>query len=120
MKVRAIRGATTVTDNNAQEILNETKKLMQNIIDENQLVLDDAVSIFFTLTKDLTAAFPAVAVREMGINNIPLMCAEEISVPGSLEKCIRVMLHINTNKNLDEIQHVYLNNASILRPDLSK
>ena len=79
---------------------------------------EDVISIVFTVTRDLDAAFPAVAARQIGLTDIALMCMNEISVPGSLEKCIRVMIHFNTDKSNSEIKHVYLNRARILRPDL--
>ncbi|HPU41979.1 MAG TPA: chorismate mutase, partial [Acetivibrio clariflavus] len=75
-------------------------------------------SIIFTVTSDLNATFPAVAARNLGWTSIALMCTNEISVPGSLEKCIRVLMHINTDKRNDEIKHIYLNNAKVLRPDI--
>lgn len=79
---------------------------------------DDIISIIFTVTNDLNAAFPAVAARNLGWTSIALMCTNEIDVPGSLKKCIRVLLHVNTDKKNDEIKHIYLNNAKVLRPDL--
>jgi chorismate mutase len=116
--VRAVRGAITVENNDSAEILNETNILLKEIIDRNNLNKDDIISIVFTVTKDIDAAFPAVAARQIGLSNISLMCMNEISVPGSLEKCIRVMLHFNTDKSNSDIKHVYLNRAKILRPDL--
>ncbi len=117
--VRTIRGATTVLNNEKTEILNETKKLLKEIIEKNNLEKDDIISIIFTATKDLNAVFPAVAAREMGLNDVALMCMNEIDVPDGLKKCIRVMLHINTSLEKDRIKHVYLNGAKVLRPDLS-
>lgn len=116
--VRAIRGATTVENNDAVEMLRETEKLLLEIVEKNQLKEEDIISIIFTVTHDLNATFPAVAARNIGWTNIALMCTNEIPVPGSLEKCIRVLMHINTDKRNSEIKHVYLNNATILRPDL--
>lgn len=116
--VRAIRGATTVEKNDAVEMLRETEKLLVEIAEKNQLKEEDIISIIFTVTNDLNATFPAVAARNLGWTSVALMCTNEIPVPGSLEKCIRILMHINTNKRNNEIKHVYLNNAKVLRPDL--
>jgi chorismate mutase len=116
--VRAIRGATTVENNNMNEIIDETKLLLVKIVEENELVEDDIISIIFSVTKELDAAFPAVGARQLGWTNTALMCTNEINVPGSLEKCIRVLFHINTTKSNNEIKHVYLKGAKALRPDL--
>lgn len=116
--VRAIRGATTVENNDAVEMLRETEKLLVEIIEKNKLKEEDIISIIFTVTNDLNATFPAIAARNLGWTSVALMCTNEIPVPGSLEKCIRVLLHFNTNKRNDEIRHIYLNDAKVLRPDL--
>ncbi|MBZ4645775.1 MAG: chorismate mutase [Petroclostridium sp.] len=118
MTVRAIRGAVTVDNNTKEEIILYTKQLLKEMIMLNNIDINDMISIFFTTTKDINATFPSVAARELGLTNVPLMCASEIDVPGSLQKCIRVMVHLNTDKNLDEIIHVYLRDAKKLRPDL--
>ncbi|WHH59461.1 chorismate mutase [Petroclostridium sp. X23] len=120
MSVRAIRGAITVDENTKEQIINKTKQLLVEIIQSNDVSNSDMVSIFFTVTNDITAAFPPVAARELGLANVPLMTAVEMEVPGSLPKCIRVMLHLNSDKSLDEIKHVYLGNAKKLRPDLAE
>ncbi|MCX7749794.1 MAG: chorismate mutase [Clostridia bacterium] len=117
--VRAIRGATTVENNDAHEIIEETKKLLEEIVENNNICEEDIISVVFTVTKDLDAAFPAVAARQIGWTSHALMCMQEIDVPGSLGKCIRVMLHINTDKGNHEMIHTYLNGAKILRPDLT-
>ena len=118
MFVRAIRGAVTVQENSAPEIIEETGRLLRAIVEKNEIKKEDIISIFFTVTKDLDAAFPAVAARKLGWTDIALMCANEMNVPGSLEKCIRVLMHINTEKDNSQIKHVYLNGAKVLRPDL--
>lgn len=118
MDVRAIRGATTVKKNTVNCILKGTEELLNRIISKNSLKVDNIISIIFTVTNDLNAAFPASAARELGITDIPLMCMREIDVPGSLEKCIRILMHINTSKKNDEITHIYLKEAKSLRPDL--
>ncbi len=120
MAVRAVRGAITVSDNTKELILEGTKELLVEIIKRNSLENIDMISAIFTVTQDLNATFPAVAARQIGWNDIPLMCTNEIDVPGSLEKCIRVLIHINTEKSNVEINHVYLKGAQVLRPDLVK
>lgn len=121
MRVLAIRGATTVSSNKREDILNETATLINKIIINNNLKSDDIISMCFTMTKDLDAVYPAVAVREnLGLVDIPLLNFEEKYIVGSLEKCIRVMMYINSDKNKSDIKHIYLNKADILRPDLSK
>lgn len=120
MAVRAIRGAITVSENTKESILEGTKDLLVELVDRNNLDKSDIISAFFTVTNDLNAAFPAVAGREMGWNDISLMCTNEIDVPGSLKKCIRVLVHFNTDKGNHEIKHVYLKGAVALRPDLCK
>lgn len=118
MLVRAIRGAITVQNNTADDIIKETSELLTNIINVNSLNEEDIISIIFTVTNDLDAAFPAQAARKIGWTKVALMCMCEIDVPGSLEKCVRILMHVNTEKKNEEINHVYLNNAKILRPDL--
>ena len=118
MKVLAIRGATTVTSNNKEEILKETSKLIETIILKNELNIF-IISMCFTMTKDLDAVYPAVAVREiLDIHDIPMLNYEEKHIQGSLSKCIRVMMYINTEKTKADIKHIYLNNAKNLRKDL--
>jgi len=119
MFVRAVRGATTVENNDALEIIDETRNLLEEMIKKNEIKQDDVASVVFTVTKELNAAFPAVAARQIGWTDVALMCMSEIDVPGSLEKCIRVLIHINTEKKNSEIQNVYLKGAKILRPDLA-
>ncbi|GAA3405177.1 chorismate mutase [Paenibacillus hodogayensis] len=120
MFVRGVRGAITVERNEETEILNATAELLGQIVAENGIDPEDIASVFVTVTQDLNAAFPAKVIREMqGWELVPLMCALEISVPGGLEKCIRLMVSVNTTKSQKEIRHVYLNNAIKLRPDLS-
>lgn len=120
MKVQGVRGATTVTENNKDEILNESAVLIKSIIEENNLDTEDIISITFTMTKDLDQAYPAVAVREiLNITDVPLLNFEEKYVEGSLGKCIRALLYINTNKSKSEIKHIYLNDSKILRTDIN-
>lgn len=119
MRVLAIRGATTVQNNCSEEILKETTILMQKIIKDNNLNIDDIISIIFTMTKDLDAVYPSVAVRDLlNIRDTPLLNFEEKYIQGSLEKCVRVMININSNECKNKVKHVYLNEAKKLRPDI--
>jgi chorismate mutase len=117
MRLIALRGANTVPANDAAAILAATDELMRALLERNRLGADDLVSCLFTLTADLDAEFPAVAAREMGLSRVPLMCAREIPVPGSLPRVVRVLVHCYPPEDL-EPQHVYLGEASRLRLDL--
>lgn len=117
--VRGVRGAITVKENNSSEIFTATRELLQELMKENQVETEDIASIFFTVTQDLNAEFPALAARELGWRYVPLLCAKEIEVPTSMPKVIRVLMHINTTKKQSEIKHLYLREAAKLRPDLS-
>src|SRR5690554_1840173 len=118
--VRGVRGATTVTNNDAEEIVAATEKLMREMQRVNDYDPKDIAHVIITATEDLTAVFPARALRNIeGYKYVPVMCAREIAVPNSLEKCIRVTLTLNTDKSQEEIQHVYLEKAVLLRPDLN-
>ncbi|OZI11667.1 chorismate mutase [Bacillaceae bacterium SAS-127] len=119
--IRGIRGATTVTANDATEMIDATEKLLQEMIVENELQPDDVCSVFISVTEDLAAVFPAKALRRFdGWSYVPVMCMKEIPVPGSLTKCIRVMMHVNTKLTQSEVKHIYLEQAISLRPDLQK
>ena len=117
---RAVRGAITVNFNNADEITSATVKLLTAIIQANVIAQDDIVSVIFTLTNDLNAEFPAKSARiHLGWDDIPMICTNEIPVPGSIQRCIRVMITFNTSKPKSEIRHIYLEGATALRPDLA-
>lgn len=116
--MRGIRGAITVERNLAEEIVSATRELLEAIIKENDLDPEDIASACFTVTADLNAEFPASAAREMGWKYVPLLCATEINVPGRLGKCIRVLVHVNTEKSQRELKHIYLRDAARLRVDL--
>jgi len=119
MAVRGIRGAITVDIDDAGLIRAAARELLEEILRRNQITdFDDVISAVFTTTHDLCAAFPAEAARAMGMGQVPLLCAQEIPVPGSMPRCIRVLLHINTDRTPKEIEHVYLRDAQKLRPDL--
>lgn len=117
--VRGIRGATTVEVNDAEQILAATEELLDEITRQNRLNPDDIASAFFTLTHDLNATFPAEAARKRGWTKVPMLCATEIPVPGRLAKCVRILIHVNTEQLQDEMRHVYLRRAVALRPDWS-
>jgi len=120
MLVRGIRGAITVNNNTKEEIIKFTKELLITLQKENDFKIEDIVSVFFSVTPDLNAAFPARAARELGWDKVPLFEMQEIGVPGSLPRCIRILIQINCSKNQTEIKHCYLRGARILRKDLVK
>ena len=120
MLVRGIRGAITADSNIKEEIIEKTKELLIALKKENDFKIEDITSIFFSVTPDLNAAFPAQAARELGWNKVPLLDMQEIEVPGSLLRCIRILVQINCQKSLQEIKHCYLRGAKILRKDLIK
>ena len=120
MTCRGIRGATTVDTNDREEILLATRQLLALMIRLNGIATEDVGSAIFTTTSDLNAEFPALAARQLGWLDVPLICTHEISVPGSLPQCIRILIHWNTETPQSQIQHVYIRNAKRLRPDLSK
>ncbi len=115
--MRAVRGAITVPEDTSEAIREGTTELLQTILQRNELAHDDLVSIIFTVTHDLVSDFPAVAAREIGLANVPLLCSQEIPVVGSMPRCIRVMIHCYTPP-VREIRHVYLRDARQLRLDL--
>jgi len=117
MYCRGIRGAITVDKNDREEILGATTELLSLMIHENNVRTEDIASASFTLTDDLDAVFPAVAARQIGWKEVPLICMREIPVPNSLEKCIRVLLLVNTTCSASEIQHIYMRKAMSLRPE---
>jgi len=120
MRVLAIRGATTVLSNSKEDILKETAKLINSILKNNKIDKEDIISMIFTMTKDLDIIYPSVAVREvLNITDVPLLNFEEKYIVGSLQRCIRVMININTSKEKKDIKHIYLNDATHLRKDLT-
>lgn len=116
-RLQGIRGATTVERNDAAEILEATDELLRTMIEANDLEPDDIVSGLFTVTRDLDATFPARASEEYGWNIVALLHATEIPVPGSLPRCIRLLVHAYTTRSRAEIKHCYLRRATVLRPD---
>lgn len=117
--IRGIRGAITVSGNIKEEILAATEELAADMIKLNQIHPESVASVFLSTTADINAAFPAKVLRQFeGWKYVPVMCMQEISVPNSLKLCIRIMMHVNTDKRQEEIVHVYLREAVVLRPDL--
>ncbi len=119
MPVRGIRGAITVERDEPALILAATERLLRAIVERNGFLAEDVASALFTVTPDLVSEFPAAAARAIGWSLVPLLNFTEIGVPGRLARCVRVMVHINTELRQDEIRHVYLEGATALRPDLT-
>jgi chorismate mutase len=117
--VRAVRGATTAARDDPETVLEATRELLAELAERNALRAGDVISAIFTVTGDLTSDFPARAAREMGWDDVPLLCALEIPAEGALPRCIRVLLHVETSRARGEIEHVYLHGARALRPDLA-
>lgn len=120
MPCRGVRGATTAEANSREEILQATRQLLALVIRRNGIRPEDVASATFSLTDDLDAEFPALAARQLGWFDVALMCMRELPVPGSLPRCIRILLHWNTDKPANEIQHIYIKEAAGLRPDHSQ
>ena len=121
MRFRGVRGAITVDANTEQAILDATLELLRAIIRMNEVDADDVAGVLFTVTSDLNAAFPAEACRRLpGWTHVPLMCAQEVPVPGALPQCVRILMLMNTTKTAAEVRHVYLRDAERLRPDLTR
>ncbi len=120
MHCRGVRGATTVPEDSREEILKATRELLALMIRRNGIEARDVASAIFTTTTDVNAEFPALAARQLGWYDVALLCTHELDVPGSLRRCIRILLHWNTEKSAEEIIHVYVRDAVALRPDRSK
>ena len=120
MSVRAIRGATQVAENSPEAIASGVKELLTEILTSNGLTPEEVISVLFTASPDLNAAFPAAYAREVGFESVPLICAVEIDVPGALERTIRVMAHVETPKSAKAISHIYLHGAKALRRDIAQ
>ena len=118
MRVRAARGAIVAPGGAAEDVLGATEKLLSTVLERNAIATDDLVSILFTATDDLVSAFPAEAARRMGLGTVPLLCAREIPVQGSMRSVVRLLLHFHTDRSLGEVEHVYLDGAESLRDDL--
>jgi chorismate mutase len=118
--VRAVRGAVQVGGNDRADILTGTTELVTEVMSRNELSTDDVISVLFTATPDLNAEFPALAARKLGFQEVPLLCASEIDVPGAMPKVVRLMMHIETSKPRSAVQHVYLHGAQALRLDIAQ
>lgn len=117
--IRGVRGAITVSQNDAEEITQAAQRLLNEMIIANNIIPDTVASVFISATDDVDAAFPAKAMRNFeGWKYVPVMCMKELAVPDSLKMCIRVMMHVNTDLSQEEIRHIYLEGAKVLRPDL--
>lgn len=120
MTVRAIRGATTLDVDSKEEMAERVGELLDELMEQNGLVEDDLISILFTATEDLTSTFPATAARLSGLSEVPLICARELAVEGAVARCVRLMIHVETEQARSEIKHVYLRAATGLRKDLRR
>ncbi len=118
MRLRAVRGAIALTGEDAATLLAATERLLGEVLQRNDILTEDLVSILFTVTDDLRSAFPAEAARRMGLGKVPLMCAREIPVDGSMPRVVRVLAHFHTELSMDDVVHVYLDGAESLRDDL--
>jgi chorismate mutase len=118
--IRAIRGAIQIEANDRTAILEGTAELVTQVMDRNRLSTDDVISVIFSATADLNAEFPALAARTIGFQDVPLLCCSEICVPGSMQRVVRLMMHVESAMNRSEIQHVYLRGAAALRLDIAQ
>jgi chorismate mutase len=118
--VRAIRGAVQVDANERSAVIEGTTELVSAVMSRNGLVTDDVISVLFTATPDLTAEFPALAARKIGFQDVPLLCAAELSVPGAMPRVVRLLMHVETTAPRSGIQHVYLRGAVALRQDIAQ
>ncbi|MEO7557090.1 MAG: chorismate mutase [Acidimicrobiales bacterium] len=116
--VRALRGATTVDDDTIEQVTERTVGLIRSLLERNGVHHNDLISIVFTATDDIHCMFPATAARKAGLGDVPLMCARELDIDGGQPRCIRVLLHLNTERARDDLHHVYLEGAKALRDDL--
>ncbi len=120
MAIRGIRGATTVQNDKSEEVISATLELLKELLFVNEISdFEEIASAIFTTTADVNSTFPAEAARQMGMSQVPLLCAREIPVEGSMPLCIRILLHLNTEKKQSEMKHVYQREAKKLRPDVS-
>ena len=118
MAVRAVRGAIQVDEDVREQVLEATTELLQAVLERNRLTPEDLISVVFTATPDLVSDFPAYAARQMGITDVPLLCATEIAVPGAMPRVLRLLAHVETDRPRADLRHVYLRGAAALRTDL--
>jgi chorismate mutase len=120
MAVRAVRGAIQIDQDDRQQVLDATTELLEAVLERNGLAPDDLISVVFTATPDVRSEFPAYAARQMGITDVPLLCATEIAVPGAMPRVLRLLAHVETDRARAELRHVYLRGAAALRTDLPR
>ena len=120
MSTRGFRGATQLKADSAEEMRSAVGELVLEMIRINDLPLESIVSILFTATPDIHSSFPATSVRDLGFEQVPLICAQEMDVPGAIPLTVRVLIHANSDLKQSDVQHVYLRGASVLRPDLAR
>lgn len=120
MAIRAVRGATQLDADEREHLLSSVEELLRAVLSANDLSTNDLISVVFTVTPDLRSEFPAVAARQIGIGDVPLLCAQEIDVPGALPRVVRLMAHVDTDRSRGEVRHVYLRGAAALRRDLAQ
>ena len=120
MSVRAVRGATQLVSDTREQMLDRVAEMVSEVMAANQLDVDDFISVIFTATSDLVAEFPAYAARQLGFGEIPLLCARELEIAGSMPRVVRMMAHVETDRPRAEITHVYLHGAAALRTDLTR
>ncbi|SHE75665.1 chorismate mutase [Ferrithrix thermotolerans DSM 19514] len=118
MPVRGLRGATTVLEDTISEVTSKTKELVSKMLEVNGIDKEQLISIIFTATNDVHSMFPATAARELGLGDVPLMCARELDIVGATPLCLRVLMHLETDRGRRELHHVYLHGAKNLRDDL--
>ncbi len=118
LSVRALRGATTADTDTSEQIADRMQELLRELFERNEVAHDDLISIVFTATGDLVSVFPAAAARAMGLGDVPLLCARELDIVGSTPRCLRVLVHLTTDKARGDLHHVYLHGARTLRDDL--
>ena len=120
MPVRAVRGATQLVSDTREEMLDRVAEMVTEVMSANQLEVDDFISVIFTATSDLVSEFPAYAARQLGFGEIPLLCARELEINGSMPRVVRMLAHVETDQPRAEITHVYLHGAAALRTDLTR
>ena len=119
MSVRAVRGATQLETDERDHLLARVEEMVRGVMEANELTLDDFISIIFTSTSDLNSEFPAYAARQLGFHDVPLICARELEIDGSMPRVVRMMAHVETHLTRPEVTHVYLHGAAALRRDLA-
>ena len=119
LSVRAVRGATQLDSDEREHLLDRVAEMVRGVMNANELAVDDFISIIFTATSDLTSEFPAYAARQLGFHDVPLVCARELEIDGSMPRVVRMMAHVETPRTREDITHVYLHGAAALRRDLT-